>query len=122
MRIGDLAKAAGCDIETVRHYERVGLLDPPPRDHSGYRQYSQDDLNRLQFIRYCRHLQIHSSEIAALIKLMRNPSEPCPDADALVDAQIYRVHEQMNNLRRLEELLLDLRQSCRERDAGRKNA
>ncbi|WP_141118823.1 MerR family transcriptional regulator, partial [Pandoraea sp. PE-S2R-1] len=54
MKIGELARAAGTDVETIRYYERAGLLTAPPRTDAGYRTYGEDHLEALRFIRHCR--------------------------------------------------------------------
>ena len=65
--IGELARAAGVHVETVRYYERRGLVEPPPRTASGYRQYSADDLWRLQFVVRAKQLGFTLAEVAELL-------------------------------------------------------
>ena len=67
MKIGELASQAGCDVQTVRFYEREGLLAEPEREASGYRRYAEPHLRRLQFIRHCRSLDIPLPEIRQLL-------------------------------------------------------
>jgi MerR family mercuric resistance operon transcriptional regulator len=67
LTIGELARRAGVNVETVRYYERRGLLDEPPRTPSGYRQYGADDLWRLQFIARAKQLGFTLAEIADLV-------------------------------------------------------
>ena len=71
MRIGELARKAGVDVQTVRFYEREGLLDAPARTGSGYRAYGEEDLERLHFVRHCRSLDMPLAEIRRLIELSR---------------------------------------------------
>jgi MerR family copper efflux transcriptional regulator len=73
LTISQLAKQAGVNVETVRYYERRGLLPQPPRRASGYRQYSQDDVAYLQFIRRAQTLGFSLKEIAELLALRVDP-------------------------------------------------
>ncbi|RJF96306.1 MerR family transcriptional regulator [Noviherbaspirillum saxi] len=63
MHVGELAKKTGCDIETIRSFEKSGVLAEPDRNSSGYRDYQAEHLERLQFIRHCRSLQPGHPEI-----------------------------------------------------------
>jgi Cd(II)/Pb(II)-responsive transcriptional regulator len=114
MRIGELAKRTSCDIETIRYYEKSGLLAEPGRNSSGYREYAAEHLDRLQFIRHCRSLQLSLAEIRVLLDLQTNPSAGCQSVDELLDGHITQVREQMAALRRLEQQLVKLRKQCQE--------
>lgn len=74
MRIGELARNTSCDIETIRYYEKSGLLDEPARNGAGYREYQARHQERLQFIRHCRSLQMSLADIRVLLDLRSNPS------------------------------------------------
>ena len=67
MRIGEIAAQAGCDVQTVRYYEREGLLNAPEREPSGYRCYAQVHLDALRFIRHCRSLDVSLPEVRRLL-------------------------------------------------------
>jgi Cd(II)/Pb(II)-responsive transcriptional regulator len=112
MRIGELSKRTSCDIETIRYYEKSGLLAEPGRNSSGYREYAAEHLERLQFIRHCRSLQLSLAEIRVLLDLQTNPSSGCQEVDQLLDGHIAQVREQMAALRILEEQLVTLRKQC----------
>lgn len=114
MRIGDLAKRTSCDVETIRYYEKSGLLPEPARTNSGYREYQAEHQERLQFIRHCRSLQIGLSEIRVLLDLKSNPSAGCRSVDELLDHHIGRVRVQIATLKMLEQQLVSLRKQCRE--------
>jgi Cd(II)/Pb(II)-responsive transcriptional regulator len=114
MRIGDLAKRTSCDVETIRYYEKSGLLPEPARTSSGYREYQAEHQERLQFIRHCRSLQIGLSEIRVLLDLKSNPSAGCRSVDELLDHHIGRVRAQIATLKMLEQQLVSLRKQCRE--------
>jgi Cd(II)/Pb(II)-responsive transcriptional regulator len=112
MKIGELAAAADCDVQTVRYYEREGLLPEPAREASGYRRYAAQHLERLQFIRHCRTLDISLAEIRRLLGYAEAPAESCPAVDALVDEHIARVRRQIESLTALEAQLVALRGQC----------
>jgi DNA-binding transcriptional MerR regulator len=113
MKIGELAARAACDVQTVRYYEREGLLEAPAREASGYRRYGRAHLARLQFIRHCRSLEIPLSQVRQLVAFARSPSESCAAVDSLVDGHIARVRQQMDALAVLERRLVALRSECR---------
>ena len=118
MKIGELAAEAGCDVQTVRYYEREGLLDAPERDGSGYRRYGAHHLARLQFVRHCRTLDIPLAEIRQLIALAQAPAPASHEADALLDEHIARVQRQLQALSALQDQLLALRRQCAGADDG----
>lgn len=112
MRIGELAKRTSCDIETIRYYEKSGSMAEPARNSSGYREYETAHLERLQFIRHCRSLQLSLGEVRVLLDLQTNPASGCQDVDQLLDGHIAQVREQMAALRTLEQQLVKLRKQC----------
>ena len=112
MKIGELAKATGCEVETIRYYEREGLLAAPPRSGSGYRQYALRDVERLNFIRHCRSLDMPLADIRRLVDLAGDAVASCDEVDALVDGHIARVRSKLASLRALEAQLVRLRAQC----------
>ena len=113
MQIGELAKRTGCETETIRYYEREGLLPAPSRSSSGYRRYEQPHLEQLAFILHCRSLGMPLADIRLLAGFHQQPAaEPCDRVNALIDEQIQRVHSQIEALQRLEQQLLQLRARC----------
>ena len=112
IRIGELAKGTSRDIETIRYYEKSGLLAEPRRNSSGYHEYATEHLERLQFIRHCRSLQLSLAEIRILLDLQANPLSGCQEVDQLLDGHITQVREQMVALRTLEQQLVKLRKQC----------
>ena len=88
MKIGELAARAGCDVQTIRFYEREGLLEAPERESSGYRRYAARHLARLHFIRHCRSLDIPLSEVRQLLAFAEAPDQCCAEVNALLDDQI----------------------------------
>ncbi len=112
MRIGELAAATGVDVETVRFYEKEGLLPEPARKMNGYREYGKHHLEQLSFIRHCRSLDMSLADIARLQQLIERPASECGDIDALVDQQLDRVRARLASLNALEGQLVKLRARC----------
>ncbi|MBF0165815.1 MAG: Cd(II)/Pb(II)-responsive transcriptional regulator [Magnetococcales bacterium] len=119
MRIGELAKRAGCDVETVRYYEREGLLAEPERESSGYRCYGASHLETLQFLRHGRSLGMKLAEIQMLLDFRRHPDGDCAGVNTLLDVQIGRVEAQIVAMGVLKKQLLVLRAECEERQTNR---
>lgn len=113
MRIGELARLAHCDVETVRFYEREGLLDEPARETNGYRSYAGAHVAQLNFIRHCRSLGIGLVDIRMLRRFQMDPSQPCDEVNQLIDCQIERIHQQIAAMATLEQQLRTLRDTCR---------
>lgn len=112
MRIGELSTAASTAVETIRYYEREGLLPAPRRTKGNYRMYDKPHLERLQFIRYCRGLDMSLDEVRVLLRVKDAPAENCDDVNALLDEHIAHVAKRILELRRLEHKLRTLRQHC----------
>lgn len=112
MRIGELAEQVGVSVETIRYYERQGLLENPARSESNYRSYGGEATKRLGFIRQCRSLGISLREIRPLLKLAEAPGAHCGEVDVLLDEHIRKVREQRRNLAKLERQLKSLRTDC----------
>lgn len=118
MQIKDIARATGIDTETIRFYEKQGLLDAPPRRSNGYRDYGPTHVERLSFIRHCRALDMPLADIARLLALAERPPDDCNDVNQLVDAQIGRVRARLQSMRALEKQLLQLRRQCTQPQSG----
>ena len=112
MQIKELASATGVDIETIRYYERQGLLPEPARRDNGYRDYQAAHLERLSFIRHCRALDMPLADIRRLLTALDAPGEPHPDVDGLVQGQIDKVRARLQSMRALEKQLVLLKASC----------
>ncbi|TXI92104.1 MAG: Cd(II)/Pb(II)-responsive transcriptional regulator [Burkholderiaceae bacterium] len=112
MRIGELAKATGVDVETIRYYEKVQLLNAPSRSDNGYRVYTKAHLERLSFIRHCRALDIPLSEVKRLLSFLDNPESECSEINHLVDAQLAKVRARLASMQALERQLMALRGQC----------
>lgn len=112
MRIGQLARQAGCPVETVRYYEKEGLLTAPRRTGSNYRDYGADHLERLAFIRRCRSLDMSLPEIRLLLEAISSPGAECGPVNALLDEHAAHVSERIAELRRLKDELDAIRSHC----------
>lgn len=112
MKIGELAKLTDCQVETVRYYEREGLLPPPARSDGNYRVYTQAHVERLTFIRNCRSLDMTLEEIRSLLSLRDSPQDQCESVNALIDEHIQHVNARVASLQALQTQLLELRQRC----------
>jgi Cd(II)/Pb(II)-responsive transcriptional regulator len=112
MRIGELAQVTGTPVETVRYYEKEGLLPQPGRSDANYRVYASEHVDQLQFLRQCRGLDMSLDEIRVLLRLRDAPAEDCGDANALLDEHIGHVVRRIKELRSLERQLRDLRAHC----------
>lgn len=112
MRIGELSKASGVDVETIRYYEKKGLLAEPARSANGYRAYDAVYLERLAFIRHCRALDIPLADIRRLLAFVEQPTDDCGEIDRLIDMQLARVQARLRSMKVLEQQLLALRGQC----------
>lgn len=112
MKIGTLARTVGCTVETIRYYEREGLLDSPSRSEGNYRLYREGDVDRLRFIRRCRSLDMTHEEIRALLTLRGTSSSSCTEVNALLDERIGHVAQRIEELKLLEAELRRLRSRC----------
>ena len=112
MKIGELAKQAGCSVETVRYYEREGLLPHPERGANNYRTYGTSHLESLCFIRNCRALEMTLEEIRTLMHVRLDSERDCSEVNAILDAHIAHVTERIESLRSLQRQLVSLRGMC----------
>lgn len=114
MQIGELAKSTGTRVETIRFYEREGLLPAPSRSAGNYRVYGDAHMERLSFIRHCRGLDIALDEIRVLLRFKDAPSDDCAKVNVVLDAHIGHVAARIRDLRRLERQLRSLRRLCQQ--------
>lgn len=112
MQIKALSAATGVDIETIRYYERQGLLPAPARQANGYRDYGPPQLERLSFIRHCRALDMPLADVRQLLAALDAPGPECGDINALIDQHLARVRARLASLRAREKQLRSLRSSC----------
>lgn len=113
LKISELSNLSGVSVETVRYYERNGLLPAAPRNSSGYRCFSEEALEQLQFIKICRSLGFALEEIKQLNELRNHPTETCRGADDMVNAHLVQVAQKIAQLQEIQSFLLGL-SGCRE--------
>lgn len=111
-RIGELASHLSVAIETIRYYEKEGLMSQPARSEGNYRLYSDAERQRLEFILHCRALDMTHEEIRILLRLRDSPERGCAEVNAVLDAHIDHVADRMRVLRRLQGQLRELRARC----------
>lgn len=114
MKIGELSQATGAPVETIRYYERTGLLPAPARSEGNYRHYNESALARLSFIRRCRSLDMSLDEIRTLLALADANEGDCLAADAVIEKHLAHVKQRLCELRTLLEQLQALRAACAE--------
>ena len=110
--IGVLSEQTGVNIETIRYYEREGLLPHPPRTAGGHRSFSEDHLKRLTFIRRCRELGFSMREVRDLLALVDGGSYTCGEVRALTMDHAKSVQQKIADLRRIEKALVDISSRC----------
>ena len=109
---GKLAKATGTKIETIRFYEKIGLLSPPERTSANYRAYRQEDVDRLSFVRRARDLGFSLDQVRTLLDLADDRSRSCCVVDEIARAQLEAVEEKFADLHALKRELASLIEQC----------
>lgn len=100
MQIGELAKRGGVSVQTVRFYERKGLLPEPPRRESGYRNYSEEDLERVRFILQAKSLGFSLEEIRDILRMRERGKCPCVDVIAMAECHLREIEDRLDHLAR----------------------
>lgn len=116
LTIGQLAEMAQVNVETVRYYERRGLMPEPPPRETGYRQYSEDDLARIHFIKRAKELGFSLKEILELLSLRVDPDTTCDDVKRRTQVKIADIEEKVRILQRMWRALTKLVASCRRQE------
>ena len=101
LKIGKVAQLAGVGVETVRFYERKGLLEEPPRNDSGYRQYPHDTIIRLRFIKRAKELGFSLKEIRELFALRNDQHATCGDVRTQAETKLRNIEEKIKDLTRI---------------------
>ena len=112
MTIGELAKACGVGVETIRYYERRGLIPDPRPGKKGYREFSDDDARRVQFIKQAQGLGFTLKEIAELLALRVSSDTTCDDVRGLAQAKLEDIEEKLRTLRSFKRALGKLVDQC----------
>lgn len=115
LKIGELARAAGVGVETIRYYERRGLLAQPPRRTSGYRQYPPHAVRRVRFIRRAQALGFTLNEIEDLLALRVDEERSCADVRALARSKLKDIERRVAELQQMGRALERVARRCRGR-------
>ncbi|PWG64518.1 MerR family transcriptional regulator [Spiribacter halobius] len=111
-RIGQLARETGCQVETIRYYERIGVLPPAARASNNYRVYDDSHCRRLLFIRRMRDLGFSLEEVRALLRMIDGGNYTCAEVQALGQQHLNAVRDKIADLRLVEDALADLLGRC----------
>jgi MerR family transcriptional regulator, mercuric resistance operon regulatory protein len=112
LSIGKLSKQSGVHIETIRYYEKIGVMPAPGRSAGGYRVYGPDHLKRLSFVRRGRELGFSLDELRGLLRLVDGHSYTCAEVRALTLDHVAEVRRKIRDLRRLERVMADMAAQC----------
>ncbi len=112
LTIGGLSKGTGCNIETIRYYERIGLMPTPPRSQGGHRLYDEEHLKRPTFIRRSRELGFTLKEVRDLLRLVDGGSYTCAEVRTLTLDHAGEVRRKIEDLRKLEDVLKEMAAQC----------
>lgn len=110
--IGKLARQANVNIETIRYYERRGLMPRPRRRESGYREYTESDLQRLKFIKKAKLLGFSLNEILDLLTLRVDPDTTCQEVRQRAETKIRDIDTKIHELQKMRKALRKLADSC----------
>jgi MerR family mercuric resistance operon transcriptional regulator len=108
----ELAKRTGCNLETIRYYEQIGLMPEPPRTAGGYRAYDHEHVKRLAFIRRSRELGFSLEEIRSLLRLVDGGNYTCAEVRDMTLQHSAEVRRKIADLRRLERSLKEMAAQC----------
>lgn len=114
MKIGELAKRSGCSVQTIRYYEKEGLLSSTARSEGNFRLYDERAEERLMFIKRCRSLDLSLTEVKHLLALSQEPNSACDKVNQIVDRHIQQVEDRITELQGLHRQLRGLRGHCAE--------
>ncbi len=109
---GQLAKKTDVNIETIRYYERKGLIPKPHRRDSGYRQYSAEMITRIMFIKHAKTLGFSLKEIKDLLSLKHDPKTPCSEVRKRAESKIEDINGKIRTLQKMKKALSKLTKSC----------
>ena len=112
LKIGQLAKAANVNVDTVRYYERRGLIPEPPRKMSGYREYSQDYISRIRFVRRAQGLGFSLKEIEELLGLRVDSQTVCADVQKRTEEKVLDIEGKIQSLKMMKQTLTKLLEHC----------
>jgi len=112
LSIGELSKAAGVKVVTIRYYEQIKLMAAPPRTEGNYRAYNREHLYRLQFIRRCRDLGFTLDQLRDLLRLSAQAGQECARVDRITDNHLKEIERKIADLQRLAGELRRIKRRC----------
>ena len=112
IRRGDLARATGCNLETIRYYEKIGIMPDPPRSAKGYRSYDEAHVKRLKFVMRSRDLGFSLEEVRGLLGLVDDKSRTCAEIQSIAEDHLTDVQAKIADLQRIERVLSDTVARC----------
>ena len=112
----DVSRATGCNLETIRYYEKIGIIPAPPRAPNGYRRYDQSHLDRLKFVLRARELGFSLDEVRSLLKLVDGGAPSCADVRKLARTHLDDIRNRINDLKKIETSLSRTIAQCTGRD------
>ena len=112
LKRSELARRTGCNLETIRYYEKIGMMPEPPRTASGYRIYDDTHVARLRFILRGRELGFSIEELRGLLSLVDRGTQTCAEVKALTERHLANVRTKIADLRRIEKVLADTAARC----------
>lgn len=113
MKIGEVSRITGIKVETVRYYERIGLLSKPARTDGNYRSYDPGNVDRLRFIRHARGLGLDIADIRSLLNLSEHPERDCGEIDQITTSHLASVEGKIRQLELLRQELVRMLKQCR---------
>lgn len=112
IRRGELAKLTGCNLETIRYYEKIGLMTDTPREENGYRSYNEDLVRRLRFILRARELGFTIEQVRGLLDLTDGDHQTCAEVETRTQKHLDDVRSKITDLRRIERVLATTAKHC----------
>ena len=112
LAIGEMSRKTGVNIETIRYYERIGVMPEPVRTEGGHRAYDAEQLKRLFFIKRSRELGFSLGEIRALLDLVGSGNYSCSEVHSMTVSHLATVRKKLADLRRLERVLKEMTAQC----------
>lgn len=109
---GKLAKQTGCNAETIRYYEKIGMMPDPPRSSSGYRHYDENHLRRLRFVMKGRELGFSIEDIKSLLGLIDRDAVSCGEVEKLATTHLVLVQKKISDLHQIADILSSTVKAC----------
>ena len=114
--IGEMSRQTGVNIETIRYYERIGIIPKPDRTEGGNRQYSHSEMKRLSFVKRCRELGFSLDEIRALLEMVDRHDFSCAEVHEMTVSHLANINKKLSNLKQLEKTLSQMASQCSKGD------